>query len=212
MTELRTIRARYGSGGGETDDVRMDQSTNVLSIVEYEHHEIHSGSMFHAEDSAAGGSGTKATISFKTPNTTKWAHVVFTARTNVAAVVTMGEGCTVTGASGADYAPKNKNRNIAKSSTLIAEGSAGGAGNVTIGGAVTNFGTTLTELQLGSGREGGDVRGLGEWVLKANTIYAFEVESQAASSEVNIELVWYEHTERNYPTPTPSPTPTPTPT
>jgi len=213
MTELRTIRGRYGSGAGQTDDIRIDGSTETLMQLNYEHHEIHSGSMFHAEANAAGGSGTKATITFKTPNSNKWAHVLFTARSNAASVMTIGEAATVTAASGTNYAPKNKNRNHATASVLIAEGSAGGAGNVTTGATVTSFGTELTSVQMGAGvKEGGETRGTGEWVLRANTVYAFEVESQAASSEVNVELTWYEHTERNYPTPTPTPTPTLTPT
>jgi len=211
MSLWKLLTARYGSGADEFAEIRIDRSTNVLSTIEYEHHEVHAGSMFQAEDNAAGGSGTKATISFKTPNTDKWAHAIFTVRTNVTAVVTIGEGCTITGISGTDYAPRNKNRNIATASTLISAGSAGGAGFVTIGAAVTNFGTVLTEKQVGAARKiGGESRGIGEWVLRANTVYAFEVESQEATSEVRMALVWYEHTERNYATPTPTPTPTPT--
>ena len=59
------------------------------------------------------------------------------------------------------------------------------------------FGTKLTELQVGSGKVGGEARGQGEWVLKKGTVYAFEIESQAATSEVSMELVWYEHIDKN---------------
>ena len=31
----------------------------------------------------------------------------------------------------------------------------------------------------------------------ADTIYAIEVESQAASSEVMVEMDWYEHTDKH---------------
>ncbi|MCP4540160.1 MAG: hypothetical protein GY832_23730 [Chloroflexi bacterium] len=176
---------------------KCDSSTNSLQTIEYEHHEIHSGSSYTMEHNAAGGSGTKATISFTTPNTTKWLHMVITARANVEAFYTLGEGATITGASGADYAPRNKNRNSANTSGVISAGSAGGAGNATIGGTVTNFGTTLEMLHFGKGRQQpGASHGENEWILKQNTTYAFEVETEAASSEATVELHWYEHTDK----------------
>jgi len=174
-----------------------DASTEAVMTIEYPHHEIHEGSMYHAHHNASGGSGTKATISLTTPNTTKHLHVVIQGRGNVESMMTIGEGATVTAASGTDDAPHNRNRNSANVSTAISAGSAGGAGFITTGGAVTSFGTILNVEHFGAGnRAGGDSRSE-EWVLKANTTYAFEVESQAATSEVGININWYEHTDRN---------------
>ena len=193
----KLLTARWGSGSGETDEVRIDASTNSLNCISYEHHEIHGGSLYTAEDNASGGSGTKATISFTTPDTTKWAHAIFTVRANVESHYTLGEGATITAASGADYVPRNQNRNSGNASALISAGSAGGAGKVTIGGTVTNFGTVLETIHFGSGKQGGEGRGMREWVLKQNTTYACEVETEAASSECTIEIHWYEHTDKH---------------
>jgi len=200
MSLVQRIMARWGSGVGEVDDVRIDASTNTLQTIDYGHHEIHAGSGFHAEAKAAGGSGTKATITLTTPNTTKWAHVIVSFYSNVEAQVSVGEGATVTAESGTTLPAYNRNRNSGTATTMISEGTTGGdaAGALTQGATVSNFGTALVDdRQIGSGREGGETRELGEWVLKQNTIYAFECESQAASSEVRVIIDYYEHTDKH---------------
>lgn len=39
----KNLVGRWGSGAGETDDIRIDGATNSLQTLTYEHHEIHSG-------------------------------------------------------------------------------------------------------------------------------------------------------------------------
>lgn len=172
---------------------RLDPATFNLRAITEPHSHIHESLAFHIYVNASGGSGIKATISFKTPNTTKWAHMVIHARGNVESHLTIGEGATITGVSGSDFAPHNRNRNSVVASMLISEGSAGGTGNVTIGGAVTNFGTVIHLEHFGNNKVGEENRGEIEWILKQNTIYAIELETEAASSEAFIELEYYEH-------------------
>ena len=177
---------------------RIDASTGSLMMVSYEHHEAHSGSAYLVTNNAAGGDGTKSTVTFATPDTTKWIHVIATARSNVEALFTVGEAATISAPSGINYQPRNKNRNSTKTSGLLPAGSTGLVGNVTTGATVTSFGTVLEEIHFGSGvKSGGSERGQNEWVLRQNTTYAFEVQSQAATSEVSIDLHWYEHTDRD---------------
>lgn len=211
LTAASYVPVSYEETDGETQVVQpskgmpivageglVDGITTSIRVVDYAHHEVHSGSSYRIEHNASGGSGTKATVSFTTSDTAKWLHVIVTARGNVESVYTMGEGATITAASGTDYIPRNKNRNSTNTSTVISAGSAGGAGYATIGGTVTDFGTTLESLHFGSGKQqGGGERGTDEWILKQNTTYAFEVESQAVTSEVTCELHWYEHTNSN---------------
>ena len=197
MSVWKLLRGRWGTGDAETDDIRIDASTNSIQTVDYSHHEIHAGSTYHVFVEASGGANTKATISFQTPDSTQWFHAVVTAVSNVAANLTIGEAATVTAASGSDFVPRNRNRNIATASTVISAGSAGGAGNATTGGTVTDFGTIIDEYQIGSGKTGGDARSIDEWVLKRNTVYAFEMESLAATSVIKIEVDYYQHTDRH---------------
>lgn len=182
--------------GYELSTPRLDATALGFIVVAGSEHEVHAGHAFHVEHNATGGSGTKATISFTTPNTTNWSHIIVHMRSNVESFYTLGEGATITAASGSNYAPRNRNRNLVSiTSTLISAGSAGGAGNVTLGGTVTTFGTVLETLHIGSGRQtGGSEYGIDEWILKQNTTYALEIESEAASSEITIEMHWYEHT------------------
>jgi len=177
----------------------LDGSTRALNVIDYEHHEIHAGSAFTAEANAAGASGTKATISFTTPAGTKYLHMIVESRTNVAAVFTLGEGATVTADSGTNYLARNKRRVATMNvSTVLPAGSAPAtAGNVTVGGTVSNFGTVLETFQVGSGKTGDNPRGVAEWILAPSTVYAVEIESQAATSEVRISIHWYEHTDKN---------------
>ncbi len=46
-------------------------------------------------------------------------------------------------------------------------------------------------------KQGGEERGTTEWILKPSTTYAIEVESEASSSEVMVEMDWYEHTAKH---------------
>lgn len=177
----------------------IDEITNADVSMEHAHHEIHIGNMFHCEHNADGGVGTKATISFTTPDNGKWTHAVFSLRSNVEAHYTLGEGATITGASGSDYAPRNMNRNKPDIvSELISAGSAGGAGKVTLGGTVTDFGTVLETLHFGNHKLGGEGRGQREWILKTNTTYACEIETEAASSDCSVEIHWYEQTNKGF--------------
>ena len=170
----------------------LDTISLARKTVLEAHSHIHIGDSYTAEHNAVGASGTKATLTFTTPDTTKRIHFLVTMRGNVESFYTLGEGVTVTGSSGSDYAPRNRERNSSSISVLISAGSAGGVGYVTLGAAVTNFGTVLETLHFGSGKQGGESRDIREWVLKQNTTYALEVESQAANSEITIEGHWYE--------------------
>lgn len=197
MTYLRTIWGNISDTVPRA--IRIDPSTHSLQIIDYAHHEIHAGSSYTAEHNAAGGSGTKATISFTTPAGTKYLHVVIETRTNVAGVYTLGEGATVTAASGTNYLARNKRRVPTMGvSTVLPGGSAPNtAGNVTVGGTVTDFGTVLETVQIGAGKLGGSARGVDEWILAPSTVYAIEMESQAATSEVRVSIHWYEHEDKD---------------
>ncbi len=192
--DLIILAKAMGYTGSTFQLARLDPVTFVPISIDTAHHHIHDGSSYHAFINAVGASGTKATLTFKTPNTSKLIHIVVGFRANVESLITCGEASTVTGASGSDFTPVNRNRNSSTTSGLITEGSAGGAGKITQGATVTNFGTILHIEHIGDGKqEGGEARGTHEWVLKPDTVYAIEVETEAASSEAHLELDWYEH-------------------
>ena len=76
-----TIRARVYDDTVGVDpyrELRMDLSTHSLQVVDYAHHEIHSGSSFHVSYSevTANSDNDVSAIMLKTSNTTKWIHMV----------------------------------------------------------------------------------------------------------------------------------------
>lgn len=179
-------------GSINTNLPNIDNITNALLVINNAHHEIHSGRAYTAEVVATGGSGTKATITFTTPDTARWMHIIVHARSNVEAHYILGENPTITADTGTNFIVCNRNRNSANVSgvigTRIME-----AENMTEGATVTDYGTILKEIHFGNGKVGGEVRGDDEWILKQNTTYVLEVVSEAASSDNMIEIDWYEH-------------------
>jgi hypothetical protein len=192
----RLIRTISGKTGNDTYQVpRLDASTHAWNMIGYSHHEIHSGKSYTYDTNAAGASGTKATVTFTTPAGPKEIHMLVHFRSNVEAIYTFGEGPTITADTGTNEAPIARNRNNVVASGLIGT-KAVAANNVTYGATVTGFGTVLEMIHFGSGKSGGEEHGSDEWVLKPATTYAIEVESEAASSEVMVEMDWYEHTPK----------------
>lgn len=191
MSTPITVIDQYGN---ETtlDRIFKVDSFNHLVITDSNEHRIEGGKAYTAEHNADGSSGTKATISFTTPDTSIEIHLLVTMRANVESFYTFGEGASM-GVAGSDYAPRNRNRRSGNTTSLLsADGAANVKGQLTLGGTVSDFGTVLETLHIGIGKQGGESRDIREWVLKPNTVYALEVESEAASSEVTIEIHYYE--------------------
>ena len=98
MSLWKTLHARYGSSAGETDDVRIDASTNSLQTVSYEHHEIHSGSSYYTEGHTTLGDGTPDPVNFyaafTTPSGTKYSHMTWTVTSSGITDISMYEGAS----------------------------------------------------------------------------------------------------------------------
>ncbi len=78
MSTWKNLVARWGSGAGEIDDVRIDASTNSLQGVSYEHHEIHANSHYFIEDFVTDfDSAETLDFCFTTHNSASWVHLVF---------------------------------------------------------------------------------------------------------------------------------------
>ena len=77
MSIWKLLRGRWGTGDDETDDVRIDASTNSIQTVDYEHHEIHAGSHYFVEGWTSLDTAGTLYVSLITPDTTKWSHFVW---------------------------------------------------------------------------------------------------------------------------------------
>lgn len=198
----------YGYNGTNWHPVRIDLATRSWQTIEYEHHEIHSGSSFtchYNNDCTNTGEGTA--IAFKTPNTTKWIHVLFEASSTAGAYMAIYEDADLDLDEGTDLAIYNRDRNSSTASTVLTIETAAEAGKATsyteaqLSGATLSTATELERHYLGVAAAGADVSGLNrgnaEFILKQNTVYAFCVFSTSNDDNThNLTLNWYEHTNQ----------------
>lgn len=183
-----------GTGTSRLAEVDNENRLQTRAVtIAYANYQIRKGTAYTAEVVAADGIGTKATLTFTTPdNSEKLMHLIVHSRSNIESFYTLGENPTITGGTGTNFIVYNRNRNSVNTSQAFGTRTVV-RGQMTGGATVTSFGTILEQLHFGNGKVGGEDRASDEWILKRNTTYAFEVESEAASSDVMIEIDWYEN-------------------
>ena len=191
-------------------DLRMDLSTHSLQVIDYEHHEIHSGSSFHVSYSVttANSDDDVTAIMFTTPNTSKWIHMVATFNAGAAAEAIILEAPTLADSGdGSDKVVLNRNRNSTTTSLVQSL-----EDTPTVGSVTTMNETEWTAVGVSAGTEleheflvggtgpkaaGGVARGTQEWILKQNTIYVFYLQNTGANANAHsISLDWYEHADK----------------
>ena len=172
--------------------VRVDSATHVLETIEYEHHEIHSGSSFTVSDTVACSTTTVLWL-ITTPNSTKYAHMIFNLSSTGEATFLVTEGADRTTGAALDEMNRNRVGTPTVATTTVLRGATGGS---------TNGATTLLNIRNGitnvGGKniEGGALRSSNEWILKPNTKYVISITTYAAVY-ASILLNWYEHTNKN---------------
>lgn len=177
----------------------IDESTHANITLDYAHHELHGGEMFHASGANDIGNAGTVIVTFTTPDTTKWAHMVPAVTGELETEVRLYEGFAVGTAHGGTVGTLvtayNRNRNSANAPACViyTGATAGTASPGTIG-------TALLQLwHWGSGRNlGGNERAASEWVAKQNTTYALQIVNAVsnANNYCNWQLDWYEHTDK----------------
>ncbi|MCP3684643.1 MAG: hypothetical protein GY861_18405 [bacterium] len=176
-----------------------DQSTGATNIVEYAHHEIHGGSSYMVGSYDPDlDNGEKIIVAFKTPNTTKWLHLLILVDNSSESTLELLEAPTITNDTGTDLVVYNRNRNSGNTSGALNIKASPAAGFATLGPTITATGTVIEAQMVGSGKEkvGGETRGTSEFVLKQNTIYAIRLTALADNGSANVLLDWYEHTNK----------------
>ena len=203
------LHAQTENGLDGWQEVRADASTWSLQTIEYEHHEIHSGSSYTCHyNNDCTNIGEMTVIAFNTPDTTKWAHVIAEVSATAAAYFAIYEATSIDVGEGTALSIYNHNRNSTKTSTVStieATPVANKATSFNEGQAAAANITTTTELMrvyIGAGEKvtaaGGGTRGAAEFVLKQDTQYAFMIVSTTADDNTHsILLNYYEHTDKS---------------
>lgn len=165
----------------------LDGVSNAITVIDYAHHEIHSGSHFKAGyQDITMSTNDIIYLCFTTPDTTTWMHWVLTAQTTGAATIELYEAPTLS-AEGTAVTPLNRNRNSAKVSAMVVKHTP----------TVTSPGTKISEKWVGSvgfkETTGGESRGGSELILKQNTQYLIKLTANADTIKCAIGGDWYEH-------------------
>lgn len=166
---------------------RIDESTHAWKVIEYEHAEIHSGDSYHTFSVVDLGNGANRTLLFVTPDTTKWAHLLWEIDHELEASIDFYEDSTYSN-NGTAITVYNRDRNSDNTNGMLVYHTP----------TQTAFGTMIEMSHQGSGKKaGGDVRSINEWVLAQDTAYLLVVKNQTANDNVvSIHINWYEHTHR----------------
>lgn len=168
----------------------QDTSTKAVMIIDYPHHEIHSGSHFFYTDCLTIGNGTTQDYLLTTPNTTKWSHLSFQFSGSAITALDMYEASDKTGTTLQTIF--NNNRNSANTSVnTLHKGTSGG----------TTDGTKIWCHKAGSSTGSASATGASseqssEIILKQNTKYLLRITSGTTDNLVNLLLNWYEHTNK----------------
>jgi len=187
MSLWKLLTATYD--GTNDAKVRIDASTSSMQTIEYEHHEVHGGSMFHYDIVRDVGNGASTTDIVVAPASTAELHLLIGMDVEGEALLSCYEGVTVA-ASGTAATFRNHNRWSTSSGTAL----------LYTGADISATGTSLIfNLHAGSGKKtGGEDRGQNEWILKSGTVYSFVfVNESGANNNTILEWDWYEHTPHN---------------
>ncbi|MCK4258745.1 MAG: hypothetical protein KAX49_07190 [Halanaerobiales bacterium] len=177
-TQLKTTV--YDEAG---NPLEIDDTSGAMEIVEYEHHEIHEGNHFFICDyDDTLGIGDTIEFVITTPNTLKWAHMLFDFSSILGAELEVYEGSSdVVG--GTSTTPTNNNRNSGTTSdlTLLKDPT-----------SITD-GTRIAGYLAGANRTAGFNSRNREIILKQDTIYLFRFTSDANLNAITFCGEWYEH-------------------
>jgi hypothetical protein len=186
------IRTWNYDGGQVYSFLPIDNSANAIQVIDYAHHEIHSGNAYFAVRSGTVDTGGTVEVRIQTPDTTKWAHMIIEIDSAIAATAELFKPTTKTHVAGNAITPINRDNNSANTSGLTIchtpAGSESGTAALTqyIGAATTNGRVNI----------GGATGSRGEFILAQNSSYLVRVTSRADSNALSILLDWYEHTSR----------------
>ena len=179
------------------NDLGVDSSTRSLQVIDYEHHEIHSGSHYTVHGFLnIPALNDVLDFTWQMPNTTKWTHWNWAIETSKGVTWYIYEGAVATNALANTITPINSNRNSTNTSdtTMKYELQA----DLTAANADTDVsGATLIASGItGDNRTAGDANRSNEFILKQGKMYCLRAIATAAS-DVNFDMQWYEHIDKH---------------
>ena len=184
-----------GTKGPHFDDEIAIPCTVTEDIFHYAVHEKIAFTLTHEEDLA---NGAELNISFKTPNTTTYLHLLYNFSCSQEGHFTIQEAGVVTAGTGTEQLILNRNRLTPIPETTVLESSTGSyvAGAAELNATITTEGTTINGSEgehVGAGRDGGHVDAAHEFLLAPDTVYIFKILNHSTSVNTTfLELNFFE--------------------
>jgi hypothetical protein len=176
-----------GRVGTDTRIVGIDPSTEVLSTISYDHHEVHDGSSYLVGQSFQLAALATRTYLLDPSSATKLAHLNMAVSSTVFASYELTEAPTVT-ASGSVLHAINRRRTVTASPTMTIYQ----APTTTAAGSVVE-----TSYNGGTASNGQQSRSGLEYILDPSKNYLLTVTNYGAVCSFSVKLDWYEHADRN---------------
>jgi hypothetical protein len=178
-------------------NAQLDASTGAIETIEYEHHEIHSGSHYHVQ-SSIGLPAINDVLDFtwQMPDTTKWIHWTWELDTEKGVAWYIYEGVIANNPLSEPVTILNSNRNSAKTSATVMKY------ELQADLATANVDTDVTSAILvangasGAGQKAGASERHHEMVMKQGSLYCLRAVAGAAGY-INFDMHWYEHTDKS---------------
>lgn len=168
-----------------TVNLPIDEVGGAVTIINYEHHEIHEGDHYFLKTyiENTGGTGTSDYFAFTTPSNTKLIHARTLLSPDGDVLITIYEDCNITG--GINITGLNNFRNSNNTALL----------QPVAAPTVVNCYLPIWQSRNGGGRNPVGVSpGFNyEIIAKSNVTYVFEITKQTtADTIVDIDFWWYE--------------------
>jgi len=183
---------------GAYDTFAQDASTEAATTIEYEHHEIHSGSHYFVQGYVdIPALGDVLDFTWQMPNTEKWTHWVWQIDSEKAITWYIYENVVATNPLANAITPLNSNRNSTNTSgtTMKYEVQADlAAANADTD--VTSPAVLLASGSIGDNKTAGAANRQHELVMDQGKLYCLRAVATAAGY-LNFDMNWYEHTDKN---------------
>ena len=160
-----------------------DTNTRATIAIEYEHSRIHEGFYFTVLDTLDVPNGDNRTFLLVTPDTTRWAHLVWEIEHELETSIEFFRGTTVSD-TGTLIPAFNRNGNSTNNATTL----------VFHTPTVDTLGMLVGTIQQGDGKKaGGSDRVSNEFILRQNTIYLIRITNMTVNNNlIFTKLNWYE--------------------
>jgi hypothetical protein len=173
---------------------RMDASTHSIQTIDYAQHEVHGGNHFtYSQVDADFDIADAVELLIVTPNTTKWAHMIFEVNAALDTNIVLTEGATHTVLAAQNVYNNNRNSATANTTTINTHNDDGANGTTIF---TSQIGIS-TGVGISSITGGGAARSETEWVLDQNNKYLLIVTSGSDNSVLSIKISWYEHIDKD---------------